>query len=405
MSLRSWVIRGFILAGVALLAAFGWVANSWVSPERVREQVIATLDEQFEGVDVHVGSARMRILGGIAVTDLSLDRASPTRPKSRSSSCRRPSSPRQGATQPRPAGHQEGRAGKPRTSLERGAKGSGMSPRCQAGPRRQARADVRRQGGTIHITDKGPDPLPSVTLTDAHLTLLNDPLPMLAVQARAPPMGYGLVHVRARINRINGGLSLGLEMPDFPLGESAVASAEQFAPDLAPHLGSLTATAAVLKADLNYLPESGKKWRHDVQFEVKDARFEHPDLPWPVEKIAANVRSRRGKVTVEDATAQIGAVVHLSLETRTDPAPPNPRPPQSNAEDPLRGSRTTFSGSRLTDPAVPLDDDLFERLPDTGPPGAEDASRRSGRWTSATSSPAKRAGGSARSRSSRSRSR
>ncbi len=74
VSVRSWVIRGLILAGVAALAGLGWVASSWVSPERVREQVLAHLHEQFDGVDVHVGSARMRILGGIAVSDIRLVR-------------------------------------------------------------------------------------------------------------------------------------------------------------------------------------------------------------------------------------------------------------------------------------------------------------------------------------------
>src|SRR4051794_4759560 len=73
-AVRNWLIRGGILAGVAVLAAFGWVANSWVSPERVREQVIAHLHEQFDGIDIHIGSARMRILGGIAVSDLRLTR-------------------------------------------------------------------------------------------------------------------------------------------------------------------------------------------------------------------------------------------------------------------------------------------------------------------------------------------
>src|SRR5437660_9291778 len=74
VALRGWLIRGLILTGVAALVALGWVANSWVSPDRVREKVIAHLHEQFDGVDVHVGSARMRILGGIAVTDLRLTR-------------------------------------------------------------------------------------------------------------------------------------------------------------------------------------------------------------------------------------------------------------------------------------------------------------------------------------------
>src|SRR4051812_26613113 len=74
MRVRSWLIRGLILAGVAALAALAWFANSWISPDRVREKVIVTLSEQFEDVDIQVGSARMRILGGIAVTDLRLTR-------------------------------------------------------------------------------------------------------------------------------------------------------------------------------------------------------------------------------------------------------------------------------------------------------------------------------------------
>ena len=368
MSLRSWVIRGFILAGVALLAAFGWVANSWVSPERVRAQVIATLDEQFEGVEVHVGSAHMRILGGIAVSDLSLTQRLPD-----------------GTEKPLlivPSAvltHDKEQLNRgrlvikkvdlenPELFLERGANGKWNVAEVakQATPDKLVPTFVIKSG-TIHITDKGPDPLPSVTLADAHLTLLNDPLPVLAIQARALAMGYGMVRVRARINRLNGGLSLGLEMPDFPLGESAVASAEKFAPDLARHVGGLTATAAV-RADLNYLPESGKKWRHDIQLDLKDSRFTHPDLPWPIEKIAAIVRVVDGKVTVNDATAQInGAVVHLSLETRNEPgAKPKPAPPQSNAEEgPLARLEEHLQRIELTIQAVPLNDELFKHLPE-----------------------------------------
>src|SRR5438045_289775 len=77
---RSWLIRGLILAGVALVAGLGWVASSWVSPEHVREKVLAHLNEHFEGVDVHVASARLRILGGIAVSDLKLTRRGEDRP-------------------------------------------------------------------------------------------------------------------------------------------------------------------------------------------------------------------------------------------------------------------------------------------------------------------------------------
>src|SRR5579863_6205603 len=75
MSLRSWAIRGLILSGVAGIVALCWMANSWVSPERVRAQVKENLSQQFkDDVEVQIGSAHMRILGGIAVTDLKLIR-------------------------------------------------------------------------------------------------------------------------------------------------------------------------------------------------------------------------------------------------------------------------------------------------------------------------------------------
>ena len=52
MRVRSWLIRGLILAGVAALAALAWLANSWISPERVREQVVLTLAEPPSSVVV-----------------------------------------------------------------------------------------------------------------------------------------------------------------------------------------------------------------------------------------------------------------------------------------------------------------------------------------------------------------
>ena len=168
----------------------------------------------------------------------------------------------------------------PELFLERGANGKWNVAEVakQAAPDKPVPTFVIKSG-TIHITDKGPDPLPSVTLADAHLTLLNDPLPVLAIQARALAKGYGMVRVRARINRLNGGLSLGLEMPDFPLGESAVASAEKFAPDLAPHVGGLTATAAV-RADLNYTARERQEVapRHSTRSEGRALHAPGPAL-------------------------------------------------------------------------------------------------------------------------------
>ena len=189
MSLRSWAIRGLILTGVAILAAFGWVANSWVSPERVRAQVIASLDEQFDGVDVQVGSAHMRILGGIAVSDLKLARRAADGTLTPLLSV--PSAVLYHDKEQLNRGRlviKKVELESPELHLERGADGKwNVAEVAKHGPADKPVPTLVVKGGTIHITDRGPDPVPSVTLTDAHLTLLNDPLPVLAIQARASP--------------------------------------------------------------------------------------------------------------------------------------------------------------------------------------------------------------------------
>ena len=70
--MRSWAIRGMILGLAAGLAGLVWLARTWVSPERVRQQVETHLRAELPGWQVQVGSAHLRLLGGIAVRELTL---------------------------------------------------------------------------------------------------------------------------------------------------------------------------------------------------------------------------------------------------------------------------------------------------------------------------------------------
>ncbi len=362
MRVRNWLIRGLILAGVAFLAALGWVANSWISPERVREKVILTLSEQLDDVDIHVGSARMRILGGIAVSDLRLTRrgTAPDQPF---------------LTVPNAILYHDkeqlnhGRLvirkvemDGPIFRIERSADGKwSLTDVLHTAPADRPLPTFVVKNGTFAIIDHAPNGLPPVALTGVNCTLLNDPLPMLTVQAVGKAKGYGPVAIRGRLNRINGHLALSVDLARFPLGAAAVPAARRFAPELAAHVAKITATADV-KAELTYAPDTNPQWRHDVRFEVKDARFEHPDLPWPVEKIVASVHSVDGRVKVEDATAQIGqAKVKLSLETRANA--PNPTK-AGTVGDPLRRIEDNLLRLEVSAAGVTLDDQLFERMPD-----------------------------------------
>lgn len=371
MRVRSWLIRGLILVGVAALAALAWVANSWISPDRVREKVVGTLSEQFEGVDVHVGSARMRILGGIAVTDLRLTRRGdpPDRPFLSVPNAILYHDKEQlnrGVLTIKKV-EMDG----PVLRIERFADGKWNVAEVTKPPTTADKPvpTFVVKNGTVEVIDRTPGALPPVTLTDVQLTLLNDPLPTLTVQASAAAKGYGPVNVRGRLNRINNHLSLSAEMAEVPLDTAAVPAAQRFAPELAVHLAKLKAVASI-KADVTYAPDMVPQWHHDVRFEVKDARFEHPELPWPIEKITATVRSIDGRVKVEDATAQVGAAkVKVSLETRTDVAnmgaqPTERREARPTEQDPFTRVEDAVQRIEVTAFGIALDNSLFDRLPD-----------------------------------------
>ncbi len=363
MRVRSWLIRGFILAGVAAIVALAWVANSWVSPERVRANVVATLTEQFDDVDVHVGSARMRLLGGIAVTDLRLTR--------RGDPANQPFLNVPNAI----LYHDKEQLNRgrlvirkveldnPTLRVDRSADGKwNLAEVMKPGPADKPVPTFVVKGGVVIFNDRTPGAIPATTFTDVRMTLLNDPLPTLTVQLTANAKEYGPVNIRGRLNRINRQLSLSFEMAEFPIGEAAVMTAQRFAPELAPHLAKLNAVANV-KADLTYTPDAATPWRHDVRFDVKNAKFSHPELPWPIEKITATVRSLDGRVKVDDATAEIGtAKLRVSLETRADtPAKTDPQPPAT--DDPMRSIEDRLQRLEITATSVALDEELFSRLP------------------------------------------
>ncbi|MBN9521872.1 hypothetical protein J0H58_25710 [bacterium] len=364
---RAWLIRGLILAGVATLAVAGWVATTWVSPERVRAQVLAALAEQFEGVEAHVGSARMRILGGIAVRDLKLVR--------RGDPADRPFLVVPVAV----LFHDKEQLNRgrlvirkielenPAFNLERGADGRwNVADVVRPGPADRPVPTFVARGATLTVTDHSPEALPAVKLTDARLTLLNDPLPVLTLHAQGAADLFGPVEVRARVNRISRQAAVELKLAALPLGDLAPALAERYAPAAAPHLGKLAAAAAV-RADLMFNPEQAPAWRHDVLVEVKDGRLEHPDLPWPAEKIAVKVRSTDGRVKVEEATAKVGpAHVRVALETREPGSPPPPAAAPPDAGDPLAAFEEHVQKADVSVAGVPLDDALFARLGKAG---------------------------------------
>src|SRR5262249_13211817 len=71
---RKWLVRGLVFSvlGVTVLAAL--LYEAWTNPRAVRAAVLNKLGNDFVGATVSVDSARLRLLGGIAVHDLRMAR-------------------------------------------------------------------------------------------------------------------------------------------------------------------------------------------------------------------------------------------------------------------------------------------------------------------------------------------
>src|SRR5438105_2348345 len=71
---RKWFVRGVALAILIGVGSGVYLYQHYTNPDEVRRQVLARLGEQFPGALVKLDSARLRILGGISVSELRLAR-------------------------------------------------------------------------------------------------------------------------------------------------------------------------------------------------------------------------------------------------------------------------------------------------------------------------------------------
>ncbi|MGE3804543.1 MAG: hypothetical protein AB7K24_07710, partial [Gemmataceae bacterium] len=71
---RKWLVRTLVLLVAAGLGSAAFLYLHWTSPSVMRRRVIAKLGEQIPGAAISLDSARLRLLGGIAIRELRLTR-------------------------------------------------------------------------------------------------------------------------------------------------------------------------------------------------------------------------------------------------------------------------------------------------------------------------------------------
>lgn len=390
--LRCWLIRGLILAALAGLALGGWVAHGWVSPDAVRDALVAALREQFPEAEVEVGTARLRLFGGITVTDLKLTRRGEAQPFF--------VAPTALIYHDKP----ELNRGRlvvrkleldgPTLRLERKPDGTwSLSGLVKSGAPDQPVPTVVVRNATVFLTDLRPDGLPPLALTQAKFSVLNDPVAVLKIEmvgtAVAGAEG-GLtipLSVSAKLNRYTNTVQAKVEVAELAVGPHLAPALAKLHPSLGEYAANFSAKVAI-KADLD-TRESARFPTYKVKLDVRDGRWDDPDLPWPVEHLHATLHIQDGRITVEKGAARLGkAVVEFALETRplgdVSPSLPPTGPrvlstqysvlstqypvmfakhPSATADDPLCELEDKLERLDVTVRDLALDDDLFNRLP------------------------------------------
>ncbi len=321
---QKWLIRGLVAAVLASLGAAGLLVSLWTSPQAVRQLVQEKLGVRFLGVGVSVGSARLRLLGGILVQELRLDR---------SDSIDR----RDFLYVPQAVIYHDkeqmldGKVAIRRVELQQ--------PQLRIVRQRDGRFNVSGilgpvdlnermptmviSNGTLVFEDQTSSVAPLVEIHDLQLTMINDPLPTLQFEGSGNSDVLGPVRFRASVPRANLAANIELELPAIPVNSQLFQRLGGAIPEVTAHLTQLTGQAQ-LSARIQLADDSDKPIAHQVSLKLMQARLAHPLLPRPLERLEFQASLVDGIVSRATLTAQHGnarltaQVVELRLPQRSE---------------------------------------------------------------------------------------
>jgi hypothetical protein len=369
MASRKWLVRSLYLGFLAALAVGGLFVYSWMRPEFVRAELTRILTDKFNNVDVEVRSAHLRLLGGIAVSDLKLIRRDdPTR----TPFLYVPSAILQYDKEKLNNGDlviRKVEMIRPCLRLERSADGQWnlaniLKPKKDDEP---TPIIVLREA-TIAFVDRQISEQPLVELTNVAATIINDPNPVITFEVKGSGRPTGPFQIAGRIDK-RGGVSASVDLTDITVGPDLARLVETLYPDAADYIRPLSGKASThLEAYWQDGPVPALY--HDLRVELRDGRYLHPSLPLPFEQINLAFHSRNGDLTLEKFTACAGGgtiSVSMSLPKELPNAPgitplqppglePTERRPLQDFEDRLASLDINVVDVNVTP-------DLFAKLP------------------------------------------
>ena len=353
---RARLVRVGIL--LALLGYGGWYAyDELFQPGEAKRRVEEELTARFEGVDVEVGSARLRLLGGVNVSDLKLIRRDdPTRtpflhvpmPQSGTIKVRLPRlTPAKVELEDAKLRLVRDATGK--WNVDGIAKQSTGSEQMPVLVLKKAHVEVIDQKtGSSALLD----------LQEMDVTVINDPATVFTFEARGKAAPIGPFNARGRFEQAVGA-SGNFDLTSITLGDDLARMIGMFAPEALEPLKTVTGTASA-KTRWAWKPGRQPPIAYETEFELHDGRCTHPELPAPLEQLSLKAKIKDADLTVETLTGKLGeSAITVKLEVdapKLDPTKPMAMLSAENFEDRVRRLEVTVaicSSAR----------ELFERSP------------------------------------------
>jgi hypothetical protein len=354
MSLRKWVVRGLVAMVLVGCLGAGVVYQQWTNPAAVRQQVVDMLEKQLPGATITLGGARLRLFGGVILTELRIFQ------------------------------HGAGR-GSPEDEAEAGQAEVVHIAQATVYPNKEKLLDgqfpvqriemhrplihiVRNKDGKWNVEgltgNSDPSlPLPTFVidkatlivedryaghavweLRDLDMTLTSDAPNCLTISGACQSETMGEMRVHGTLNRATNASTLSFRTSGLCISKELVHYVASLVPNQ--QLDGLQMEGkADIDATVAFQPGATPALTHDVHFLLRQTSIDHPKLV-PLHNLTASIRCTTDKLTLENLKAAAGSG-KIECKGWADPAEPE----------------KTFAG-QLTASYLPVTYDLVERLPE-----------------------------------------
>lgn len=318
MSWRKWLVRLVVFTATSLLGVGYVLYQRATNDVAVRELVLERLQHEFTGVAATLETAQLRLLGGIAITDLRLRRADD---RDQVDFLHVPSAvmyhDKENALRRKRLRKIE--LYRPRLRVVRGADGHiNLAGLLSPPDLTQPMPILVIKQGTILFEDRSAAAQAApLELRNVNLTIVNDPVLRQTFEGTASSALVGSVRVRGSRERDSNRTHLALSLPAVPVGGPLIERLAVYSKDLGIHGRQLEGTGAV-QAELAYDPGTAPTLTHDVTLRLTRGKFNHARIPAALHDVEASLRCVDGRIPEARVTARAGeARVEASVRDLT----------------------------------------------------------------------------------------